>query len=206
MQERSSRAIAARAKSKEEAFRKAGVAVAETTDQIVGIARGDRWLCRSRLTRAGPADRLRDLGACSAACCCGSLTRGSTASLQAAHLRLPRRAPSTTSPGHPVPSAAARARSPTCGRATCDAVRLYPLGPGVIRGHAGRRGRPGGGSVSGRTWTPDSTASQWRAWDRRRVTRGADELGAEGVRPRQLRSAGSGRTTGRCSEPSGSPP
>jgi uncharacterized membrane protein len=44
-----------------------------------------------------------------------------------------------------------------------DAVRLYPLGPALFAGTLVGIGGLVSGAITGRTWTPRLTRTQWRA-------------------------------------------
>ena len=113
------------------------------------------------LTRAVPADRLRDLAVFGALVAWLAYTRMFFV-LQAAHLAAPP-CPFYFLTGHPCPfCGGTRSFAYMWQGDLANAVRLFPLGPlffaGTFVGAAGLAA----GAVGGRTWTPRLTGLQWR--------------------------------------------
>ena len=113
------------------------------------------------LTRALPADRMRDLALAS------SLTLWLVSTriyfiLHAAHLGAPP-CPFYYITGHPCPfCGGTRSFAYMWNGDVSDAVRLYPLGPAMFAGTFVAIGALVTGAISGRTWTPRLTGRQWR--------------------------------------------
>jgi Protein of unknown function (DUF2752) len=114
-----------------------------------------------RLTRAVPAERMRDLALLAGLLVWLAYTRIYFL-LQAAHLTAPP-CPFFYLTGHPCPfCGGTRSFAYMWEGDLADAVRLYPLGPllfaGTLAGVAGLVA----GAVTGRTWVPRLTGLQWR--------------------------------------------
>ena len=114
-----------------------------------------------RLTRAVPADRLRDLGLLAGLVLWLVYTRVFFV-LQAAHLSAPP-CPFFYLTGHPCPfCGGTRSFAYMWQGDLTNSVRLFPLGPlffaGTFAGVAGLVA----GAIIGRTWTPHLTRTQWR--------------------------------------------
>jgi hypothetical protein len=113
------------------------------------------------LTRAVPADRLRDLGLLAALAGWLLYTRVFWA-LKAAHLVAPP-CPFYYLTGHPCPfCGGTRAFAYMWQGDVADAVRLYPLAPALFAGSLAGGVGLAGGLLSGRTWMPTLTLTQWR--------------------------------------------
>jgi len=113
------------------------------------------------LTRAVPADRLRDLALLAGLLLWLAYTRIFFL-LQGAHLAAPP-CPFFYLTGHPCPfCGGTRSFAYMWQGDLSNAVRLFPLGPlffaGTFAGVAGLAA----GAISGRTWTPRLTRMQWR--------------------------------------------
>ena len=114
-----------------------------------------------RLTRAVPAERMRDLALLAGLLVWLAYTRIYFL-LQAAHLTAPP-CPFFYLTGHPCPfCGGTRSFAYMWEGDLADVVRLYPLGPllfaGTLAGVAGLVA----GAVTGRTWVPRLTGLQWR--------------------------------------------
>ncbi|HKW70342.1 MAG TPA: DUF2752 domain-containing protein [Candidatus Dormibacteraeota bacterium] len=113
------------------------------------------------LTRALPADRMRDLGLALALLTWLVYTRVFWI-LQAAHLTAPP-CPFYYLTGHPCPFCGGTRSFAYMWRGDiADAVRLYPFGPALFAGTFVAIGGLLAGAVGGRTWTPRLSARQWR--------------------------------------------
>ena len=113
------------------------------------------------LSRAIPAQRLRDLGLFAALGLWLVYTRLYWA-LHAAHLSMPP-CPFYYLTGHPCPfCGGTRSFAYMWEGDIADAVRLYPLGPALFAGTVLGMGGLGAGLVTGRTWSPRLTSRQWR--------------------------------------------
>ena len=113
------------------------------------------------LTRAVPAERMRDLALLAGLLAWLAYTRVYFV-LQAAHLTAPP-CPFYYLTGHPCPfCGGTRSFAYMWEGDLANAVRLYPLGPllfaGTLAGVAGLVA----GAVTGRTWVPRLTSLQWR--------------------------------------------
>jgi hypothetical protein len=113
------------------------------------------------LNRAVRAERMRDLALLAGLLVWLAYTR-IYFFLQAAHLTAPP-CPFYYLTGHPCPfCGGTRSFAYMWEGNLADAVRLYPLGPlvfaGTLAGVAGLLA----GAVSGRTWSPRLSGSQWR--------------------------------------------
>jgi hypothetical protein len=113
------------------------------------------------LTRAVPSDRMRDLGLLAALVVWLAYTRIFWM-LQAAHLAAPP-CPFFYLTGHPCPfCGGTRSFAYMWHGDIADAVRLYPLGPAMFVGTFAGAAGLAAGAITGRTWTPRFTATQWR--------------------------------------------
>ncbi len=113
------------------------------------------------LSRAVPAQRLRDLGLFAALGLWLVYTRLYWA-MHAAHLSMPP-CPFYYLTGHPCPfCGGTRSFAYMWEGDIADAVRLYPLGPALFAGTVLGMGGVAGGLVTGRTWSPRLTSRQWR--------------------------------------------
>ena len=113
------------------------------------------------LSRAVPAQRLRDLGLFAALGLWLVYTRLYWA-MHAAHLSMPP-CPFYYLTGHPCPfCGGTRSFAYMWEGDIADAVRLYPLGPALFAGTLLGIGGLGAGLVTGRTWSPRLTSRQWR--------------------------------------------
>lgn len=113
------------------------------------------------ITRAVPSDRFRDLGLLAALAIWLLYTRVYWA-LHAAHLVMPP-CPFYYITGHPCPFCGGTRSFAYMWRGDiADAVRLYPLGPALFGGTLLGVGGLAAGVITGRTWTPRLTTSQWR--------------------------------------------
>ena len=113
------------------------------------------------LTRAVPADRMRDLGLALALVTWLVYTRVFWI-LQAAHLGAPP-CPFYYLTGHPCPFCGGTRSFAYMWRGDIsDAVRLYPFGPVLFAGTFVAVGGLLAGALSGRTWTPRLSTRQWR--------------------------------------------
>ena len=113
------------------------------------------------LSRAVPAQRLRDLGLFAALGLWLVYTRLYWA-MHAAHLSMPP-CPFYYLTGHPCPfCGGTRSFAYMWEGDIADAVRLYPLGPALFAGTVLGMGGLGAGLVTGRTWSPRLTSRQWR--------------------------------------------
>ncbi len=113
------------------------------------------------LSRAVPAQRLRDLGLFAALGLWLLYTRLYWA-MHAAHLSMPP-CPFYYLTGHPCPfCGGTRSFAYMWEGDIADAVRLYPLGPALFAGTVLGMGGLGAGLVTGRTWSPRLTSRQWR--------------------------------------------
>ncbi len=115
----------------------------------------------SSIAKALPADRLRDRGLLMALVVWLAYTRVYWA-LRASHVFMP--------PcifyyltGHPCPfCGGTRSFAYMWEGDISDSVRLYPLGPALFAGTIAGAGALAVGLVTGRTWTPRLTSTQWR--------------------------------------------
>ncbi len=113
------------------------------------------------LSRAVPAQRLRDLGLFAALGLWLVYTRLYWA-MHAAHLSMPP-CPFYYLTGHPCPfCGGTRSFAYMWEGDIADAVRLYPLGPALFAGTGLGMGGLAAGLVTGRTWSPRLTSRQWR--------------------------------------------
>jgi hypothetical protein len=113
------------------------------------------------LTRAVPSDRFRDFVLLAALVVWLAYTRIFWM-LQAAHLAAPP-CPFFYLTGHPCPFCGGTRSFAYMWRGdVADAVRLYPLGPAMFVGTFVGVGGLAAGAITGRTWTPRFTATQWR--------------------------------------------
>lgn len=114
-----------------------------------------------RMTRALPADRMRDMAVAGALVLWLVYTRVYWI-LQAAHLGAPP-CPFYYLTGHPCPFCGGTRSFAYMWRGDiADAVRLYPLGPALFAGTLLGAGGLLTGAITGRTWTPRLTPGQWR--------------------------------------------
>jgi hypothetical protein len=114
------------------------------------------------LTRAVPADRLRDLGLLAGLVLWLAYTRVFFV-LQAAHLTAPP-CPFYYLTGHPCPfCGGTRSFAYMWQGDLADSVRMYPLGPALFAGSFVGAAGLAAAAVSGRTWTPRLTRRQWQA-------------------------------------------
>ena len=113
------------------------------------------------LSRAVPAQRLRDLGLFAALGLWLLYTRLYWA-MHAAHLSMPP-CPFYYLTGHPCPfCGGTRSFAYMWEGDMADAVRLYPLGPALFASTVLGMGGLAAGLVTGRTWSPRLTSRQWR--------------------------------------------
>lgn len=113
------------------------------------------------LTRAVPADRIRDLGLLTGLVLWLVYTRVFFV-LQAAHLSAPP-CPFFYITGHPCPfCGGTRSFAYMWQGDLADSVRLFPLGPALFMGTFVAAGALAVGALGGRTWTPRFTGAQWR--------------------------------------------
>jgi Protein of unknown function (DUF2752) len=113
------------------------------------------------LTRALPADRMRDLGLALALITWLVYTRVLFI-LQAAHISAPP-CPFYYLTGHPCPFCGGTRSFAYMWRGDiADSVRLYPLGPALFAGTFVAVGGLLAGAFTGRTWTPRLSGRQWR--------------------------------------------
>lgn len=113
------------------------------------------------ISKALPADRLRDLGLLMALVLWLAYTRVYWA-LHASHLAMPP-CPFYYLTGHPCPfCGGTRSFAYMWEGDISDSVRLYPLGPALFTGTIAGVGALAFGLVTGRTWTPKLTSKQWR--------------------------------------------
>ena len=113
------------------------------------------------VTRALPAERIRDLAIASALILWLVYTRIYWI-LQAAHLGAPV-CPFYYVTGHPCPfCGGTRAFAYMWRWDLADSVRLYPLGPALFAGTVATVGGLVTGAITGRTWTPRLTNAQWK--------------------------------------------
>jgi hypothetical protein len=114
------------------------------------------------ITRAVSADRTRDLSILLALVLWLVYTRVFWA-LQALHLTIPP-CPFYFITGHPCPfCGGTRSFAFMWQGDIANSVRLYPLGPALFAGAIAGAGALAAGLVTGRTWTPRFTRSQWIA-------------------------------------------
>jgi uncharacterized protein DUF2752 len=113
------------------------------------------------ITRAVPTDRWRDLAVLGGLVLWLAYTRIYW-TLQATHLTFPP-CPFYYLTGHPCPFCGGTRSFAYMWRGDLsDAVRLYPLGPALFAGTLAGVAALAVGIVSGRTWEPRLTSSQWR--------------------------------------------
>jgi hypothetical protein len=113
------------------------------------------------ITRAVPSDRLRDFAMLGGLVLWLVYTRIYW-TLKATHLAFPP-CPFYYLTGHPCPfCGGTRAFAYMWRGDLSDAVRLYPLGPALFAGTLAGVAALAVGIVSGRTWEPRLTPSQWR--------------------------------------------
>jgi hypothetical protein len=113
------------------------------------------------ITRAVPSDRLRDFALLGGLLLWLAYTRIYW-TLQATHLAFPP-CPFYYLTGHPCPFCGGTRSFAYMWRGDLsDAVRLYPLGPALFAGTLAGVAALAVGIVSGRTWEPRLTSSQWR--------------------------------------------
>jgi hypothetical protein len=113
------------------------------------------------LTRAVPADRLRDAGLLAGLLLWLAYTRVFFI-LQAAHLTAPP-CPFYYLTGHPCPfCGGTRSFAYMWQGDLANSVRLYPLGPALFAGTVAGVAGLAAAAVSGRTWTPRLTRFQLR--------------------------------------------
>ncbi len=115
------------------------------------------------VTRALPAERIRDLAIASALILWLVYTRIYWI-LQAAHLGAPV-CPFYYVTGHPCPfCGGTRAFAYMWRWDLADSVRLYPLGPALFAGTVATVGGLVTGAITGRTWTPRLMAAVLLSW------------------------------------------
>jgi hypothetical protein len=113
------------------------------------------------ITRAVPSDRWRDFALLGGLVLWLAYTRIYW-TLQATHLTFPP-CPFYYLTGHPCPFCGGTRSFAYMWRGDLsDAVRLYPLGPALFAGTLAGVAALAVGIVSGRTWAPRLTPSQWR--------------------------------------------
>jgi hypothetical protein len=113
------------------------------------------------ITRAVPSDRWRDFAMLGGLVLWLAYTRIYW-TLQATHLTFPP-CPFYYLTGHPCPFCGGTRSFAYMWRGDLsDAVRLYPLGPALFAGTLAGVAALAVGIVSGRTWEPRLTSSQWR--------------------------------------------
>jgi hypothetical protein len=113
------------------------------------------------LTRAVPADRIRDLGLLAGLLLWLAYTRIYFV-LQAAHLSAPP-CPFFYITGHPCPfCGGTRSFAYMWQGDLANSVRLYPLGPALFAGTFVGVASLAVAAIGGRTWTPRLTRMQWR--------------------------------------------
>jgi hypothetical protein len=113
------------------------------------------------ITRAVPSDRWRDFAMLGGLVLWLAYTRIYW-TLQATHLTFPP-CPFYYLTGHPCPFCGGTRSFAYMWRGDLsDAVRLYPLGPAIFAGTLAGVAALAVGIVSGRTWEPRLTSSQWR--------------------------------------------
>jgi hypothetical protein len=113
------------------------------------------------LTRALPSERVRDLGMLAGLLLWLAYTRIFFL-LQAAHLSAPP-CPFFYLTGHPCPfCGGTRSFAYMWQGDLPNAVRLFPLGPLFFAGSLVGAAGLAAGAVSGRTWAPRLTRTQWR--------------------------------------------
>jgi hypothetical protein len=113
------------------------------------------------ITRAVPADRLRDIAILGGLGFWLVYTRFYW-SLQATHLTFPP-CPFYYLTGHPCPfCGGTRSFAYMWQGDLSDAVRLYPLGPAMFAGTMAAVAGLAAGVVTGRTWSPRLSSKQWR--------------------------------------------
>jgi hypothetical protein len=113
------------------------------------------------ITRAVPSDRWRDFALLGGLVLWLAYTRIYW-TLQATHLTFPP-CPFYYFTGHPCPFCGGTRSFAYMWRGDLsDAVRLYPLGPALFAGTLAGVAGLAVGIVSGRTWEPRLTSSQWR--------------------------------------------
>jgi len=113
------------------------------------------------ITRAVPSDRWRDFAMLGGLVLWLVYTRIYW-TLQATHLTFPP-CPFYYLTGHPCPFCGGTRSFAYMWRGDLsDAVRLYPLGPALFAGTLAGVAALAVGIVSGRTWEPRLTSSQWR--------------------------------------------
>jgi hypothetical protein len=113
------------------------------------------------LTRAVPADRIRDLGLLAGLVVWLAYTRAYFV-LQAAHLSAPP-CPFFYITGHPCPfCGGTRSFAYMWQGDLANSVRLYPLGPALFAGTLVAIAGLAVAAAGGRTWTPRLTKMHWR--------------------------------------------
>jgi hypothetical protein len=113
------------------------------------------------ITRAVPSDRWRDFALLGGLVLWLGYTRIYW-TLQATHVAFPP-CPFYYLTGHPCPFCGGTRSFAYMWRGDLsDAVRLYPLGPAIFAGTLAGVAALAVGIVSGRTWEPRLTSSQWR--------------------------------------------
>jgi hypothetical protein len=113
------------------------------------------------ITRAVPSDRWRDFAVLGGLVLWLAYTRIYW-TLQATHLTFPP-CPFYYLTGHPCPFCGGTRSFAYMWRGDLsDAVRLYPLGPALFAGTLAGVAALAVGIVTGRTWEPRLTSSQWR--------------------------------------------
>jgi len=113
------------------------------------------------ITRAVPSDRWRDFALLGGLVLWLGYTRIYW-TLQATHVAFPP-CPFYYLTGHPCPFCGGTRSFAYMWRGDLsDAVRLYPLGPALFAGTLAGVAALAVGIVSGRTWEPRLTSSQWR--------------------------------------------
>jgi hypothetical protein len=113
------------------------------------------------LTRAVPADRIRDLGLLFGLLLWLAYTRAYFV-LQAAHLSAPP-CPFFYITGHPCPfCGGTRSFAYMWQGDLANSVRLFPLGPALFAGTFVGAAGLAVAAIGGRTWTPRLTRVQWR--------------------------------------------
>jgi hypothetical protein len=113
------------------------------------------------IARPGPGDRIRDLSILAGLLLWLVYTRVYW-TISVSHMTLPP-CPFYYLTGHPCPfCGGTRSFAYMWQGDVADAVRLYPLGPALFAGSLVGVAGLAMGIVSGRTWTPNLSARQWR--------------------------------------------
>src|SRR3982074_2651373 len=113
------------------------------------------------ITRPAPGDRLRDFAVIGGLLLWLAYTRIFW-TIQATHMTLPP-CPFYYLTGHPCPfCGGTRSFAYMWQGDLADSVRLYPLGPALFAGSFVGVAGLAGAALSGRTWTPRLTRTQWQ--------------------------------------------